>query len=283
MAFLTIVPPTTEPVTVDDLISYSHIDPNEDRVSLQRLVTGAREWCEAFCERAFVFQTKRLTMDFFPGYIDQKLAGRKVASPFVAGSNAVLVGIRYAIMLPWPSARKVTNFTYIDPTGGTQTLVDGVTYISDLDSQPARLTPDAQSGQMWPVARVQISAITIDYLAGWAGLIPFSMANGSAVVTSTFPFMKRDIGTPIIIPKGADGTSDLLTTILSVDSNGQATLAKPAGADIPSGFTNFGTIPSSVQNAILELAATRYEKRINIEKIMDGIKDALMPYKDARL
>jgi hypothetical protein len=282
MAFLTIVPPTTEPVTVDDLISFSHIDPNEDRVQLQRLVTGAREWCESFCERAFMFQTKRLTMDFFPGYIDQKLAGRKVASPFVAGSNAVLVGIRYAIMLPWPIARKVTSFTYIDPTGGTQSLVDGVTYISDLDSQPARLTPDAQSGQMWPVARVQINAIKLDYLAGWAGLIPFSMANGSAVLTSSFSFLPRDIGAPILIPKGSDGTSDLLTTILSVDSSGQATLKQAAGAAV-SGFTTFGTVPSDVQNAIVTLAATRYEKRIDTAKVMDGIKDALMPYKDARL
>ena len=74
-------------------------DTSQDDV-LTALNMAARSFCETITHRRFVQQTWRLLMDFFPGYIDLKLAGQKVSSPFVSGSNAVLVGIRYAIVLP---------------------------------------------------------------------------------------------------------------------------------------------------------------------------------------
>ncbi|WP_420239256.1 hypothetical protein ACOBR2_06665 [Telmatobacter bradus] len=171
MAFFTLVQPTQEPVALREMQNYLRLDPGEtaDAVLISSMITASREWCEAYCERAFVFQTKRLLMDFFPGYVDFKLAGQRVSSPFVSGSNAVLVGIRYAIALPWPQVRQIVNFTYQDENGNAQAFtpvsssendLDANLYcIQDLDSQPARLMP--LFGSMWPVARVVANAVQV--------------------------------------------------------------------------------------------------------------------------
>ncbi len=170
MAFLTLIQPAQEPVSLAQMKQYLRLDSGftDDDALIASLITAAREWCEAYCERAFVFQVKRLLMDFFPGYVDFKMAGQRVSSPFVSGSNAVLVGIRYAIALPWPQARQIVNFTYQDQNGALQTFAP-VNYVQDLDSQPARLMP--LFGAMWPVARVVANAVTVDYLTGYYGAI----------------------------------------------------------------------------------------------------------------
>jgi hypothetical protein len=180
MAFLTLVQPTQEPVAVPWMKKYLRLDAGftMDDEMIAGLITAAREWCESFCERAWVFQTKRLLMDFFPGYVDFKLAGQRVSSPFVSGSNAILVGIRYAIALPWPQARSVELFQYLDQNGDTQEMEEGTDFIQDLDSQPARLMP--LFGAMWPVARVVANAVQVDYVTGYWGSIPVQMTAGSA-------------------------------------------------------------------------------------------------------
>jgi len=289
MAFLTLVQPAQEPVTAAQLVNFGRLSSNlatADAALIASLITAAREWCESYCERAFVFQTKRLEMDFFPGYVDFKLAGQRVSSPFVSGANAVLVGIRYAIALPWPQARQVVNFTYIDPNGNLQTMELGESYLADLDSQPARITPNVTTGQMWPVARVQPNAVTVDYLTGYWGSIPVSMTNGSAVLTSTFIFLPRDVGAAISIPAAVAGSpaTALATTIASVDVNGVATLAVAATASTGAQTTSFGVMPMSVQLAIMLLALQWYENRIpDMNDIPLGVKALLYPYRDLRL
>jgi hypothetical protein len=293
MALLTLKAPAAEPVSVAQLIGYGHIDPNEDQAFLGMLITAAREWCEAFCERAFMFQTKRLLMDFFPGYIDMKTAGQKVSSPFVSGANAVLVGIRYAIILPWPFVRNVITLQYQDPNDGSMQTMNPVTpttgspttgnqYIVDLDSQPARLTP--VFGNMWPVARVAVNAVQVDYETGFAGALTVSMTAGSAVLDSDFNFLPRDIGQPISIPNAATGGKTPLTaSIAAVDANGNATLDQAAGASVIGQTTTFGTIPMGIQLAILALAQQWYERRLpDTADIPPGVTNHLWPHRDLR-
>src|SRR5581483_698888 len=100
---------------------------------------AARIWCEVYTQRRFVKQTWRLLMDFFPGYIDLKLAGQKVSSPFVSGSNAVLVGIRYAILLPYPPVASLVSFTYQDANGQVTNMVTGpatIAAVTNSEAQP---------------------------------------------------------------------------------------------------------------------------------------------------
>ena len=286
MALLTIGQPGQEPVSVAQLKSYARIDAVDDSAMLLAFITAAREWAEAFCERAFVFQTKRLLMDFFPGYVDFKLAGQRVSSPFVSGSNAVLVGIRYAIALPWPQVRQLVAFQYQDANGAVQPMTAGTNFTADLDSQPARLTP--MFGQMWPVARVVPNAVQVDYVTGYWGAITVGMTNGSAALTSAFKFLPRDVGSAITIPgAGAPVNGQpaaLATTIASVDGSGAATLAAAASATAAGQSTTFGTMPSSVRLAIMALAAYWYENRVpDSDDIPFGVKALLYPYRDQRL
>ena len=285
MAFLTIVPPAQEPVSLSDLQTYARVSAACDNALLTSLITAARDWAENFCERAFIFQTKRLLMDFFPGYVDFKLAGQRVSSPFVSGSNAVLAGIRYAIVLPFPQVRSIASFTYQDANQDTQTMVLGTNYNADLDSQPARLTPPF--GSMWPVAQVFTNAVKVDYVTGSAGTIPVSVTSGSAALSAGFTFLPRDVGSPITIPgAGAPNGSvptDLVTSIAAVSSSGVATLAAVAGAAV-STTTTFGAVPEMVKTAIKALATYWYENRIpDTAQVPDGIKAMLYPYRDQRL
>jgi len=294
MALLTIVPPAQEPVTLGNMKNFLRISPNftQDDALISSWITAAREWCEAFCERAFIFQTKRLLMDFFPGYVDFKLAGQRVSSPFVSGSNAVLVGIRYAIALPWPQVRQIVDFIYQDASGGQQSITPifstgdqdldpNVYCIQDLDSQPARLTP--LFGQMWPVARVVVNAVQVDYVTGYYGSIPVQMTAGSAVVTSSFVFLPRDVGAAISIPNAAGANVALSTTIESVDDNGVATLAAPATTNTGAQTTNFGVLPQSVLAAIMLLVSYWYENREpQGEDVPFGVKALLYPFRDLR-
>lgn len=191
---------------------------------LYGLSVSARTWCETVTHRKFVKQGWRLGMDFFPGYIDQKLTGSKVSSPFVSGSNALLVGIRYAIELPYPPVRSVT-IQYQNVNGSPTVMVAGTDFLVDLDSQPARLMPPF--GAMWPVARVTANAVQVDYVLGYAAPVAASMTLGSALIGTGSPagfvFTAANVGQLISIPGAGAAGGTLNTVILSVNGSGVAT------------------------------------------------------------
>jgi hypothetical protein len=285
MALLTLVQPTQEPVPLPWMKNYLRLDTTfaQDDGLIGALITAAREWAENFCERAFVFQTKRLLMDFFPGYVDFKLAGQRVSSPFVSGSNAILVGIRYAIAIPWPQVRSVEVFQYLDQNGDEQEMEENVDFVQDLDSQPARLMPPF--GSMWPVARVVANAVQVDYVTGYWGSIQVTTTADSAVLSSPFTFLPRDVGATISIPGAAlAGSSQALnTTIASVNEAGVATMATPAAVAVTKQI-DFGVLPRSVVQAIMLLVSHWYENRDpDEEDIPFAVKALLYPYRDLRL
>jgi hypothetical protein len=203
-------------------------DPSQD-TTLTSLNVAARTWCEALTQRKFVQQTWRLGMDFFPGYIDLKLAGQKVSSPFVSGSNAVLVGIRYAIALPFPPVQSLVAFNYQDANGGVTALTSPAGYTADLLSQPARLTPPF--GTMWPVAKVVVNAVQVDFQVGYATPKTCSIASGQKSVTVA-TFTTANVGQPLCIPGAGSAGSDLNTIIMSVDGSGLATVRDSASASV---------------------------------------------------
>ena len=133
---------------------------------LSSLNAAARAYCETITQRRFVEQTWSLYMDFFPGYIDLKLAGQRVSSPFVSGSNAVLVGIRYAMVLPYPPVRQLDSFTYINANGDVTDMMNGQpstpadwNFVLDIASQPARVMPLFGVGS----SRVDLQACKLEY------------------------------------------------------------------------------------------------------------------------
>jgi hypothetical protein len=214
-----------------DMLRMDQGDTTQDDV-LTTLEVAARAWCETLTQRRFVQQTWALMMDFFPGYIDMKLAGQKVSSPFVSGSNAVLVGIRYAILLPYPPVQNLVAFVYQDANGAVADMTNGHpdapaewNFVLDLQSQPARLTP--LFGQMWPVARVVVNAVQVNYKVGYATPMAVTTTSGADALTGG-SFTQSNVGQPISIPGAGVLGGCLNTVIASVDDSGAASMRDPA-------------------------------------------------------
>lgn len=293
MALTCINPPLVEPVALAELkemLSLPPADTSRDSV-LTGLGQAARAWCEVLTKRRFVQQTWRLSLDYFPGYIDNRLTGSRISSPFVSGSNAILVGIRYAIVLPSPPIQSLGPFQYLDANGGSTTMAAGVDFIADLASQPARLTP--MFGKMWPVARVQVNAVNIDHTVGYATPVAGSMAQNAKVFVQASPpsflFTSANVGQPISVP-GAGPNFGALNTIVASVSGGVPTLRD--GAACPATATtallvNYGN-PGHwplIQQAIKVLVNSWFVNRMPSydAKTRDCICGVLGPVRDMRL
>jgi hypothetical protein len=203
----------------------------------------------------------------------------------VSGSNAVLVGIRYAIVLPYPRVRAVRQFSYQDGNGDPVELTAGTGYNADIESQPARLAPSF--GQMWPVARVIVNAVQVDYVTGYGGTVTVSMTAGSSLITSPYRFSPAMVGLSLSVPgAGADGAA-LTTTIASLDEGGNAVAADNATTDVTDAAAYLGDpVPDQIQLAIMRLALFRYENRGSVlerERFFKTLRSELLNYRDLRL
>lgn len=294
MALVTLVPPTAEPVTLAQMKLFARVDFPDDDTLFPSFIAASREWCEVFCKRRFRLRTLRLLMDFFPGYIDTKLAGSKVSSPFVSGSNALLASIRWAIALPEPKVRGIVQLNYLDANGNLTAIPLtparlGGPFIYDIDSEPARIAPNAQTGQMWPVAMVTINAIAVDYITGYGGNITIGVTQGQTTI-SGYVFNPGMVGLSLTVPgaggaSGGAGMQPLITKLASVDTNGVGTMADAAAVTVPSAFAYLGQpVPDAIQVAIMRLANYYYDNRTTMDKaFLDSIKQQLSPYRDLRL
>lgn len=130
--------PTVEPVTLTQAKSHCRLETSSDDALMSALVTAARAWCEEHCARKFVTQTVDLTLDAFP-----------------CGS----------LCLPGGVVQSITHVKYRDEDDALQTWA-AAEYISDLNSEPARLEP--AMNYAYPAARGRVGAVTVRYVAGYA-------------------------------------------------------------------------------------------------------------------
>ncbi len=118
---------------------------------------SAREYVESFCRRALLTQTWDYKLDAFPPD-------------------------GCAIELPLSPVSSVTSVSYVDTNGDSQTWSSSL-YQTDLPSGPkavrARIQP--AYSQYYPVARTQMNAVTVRFVAGYgaaASSVPSSMKSG---------------------------------------------------------------------------------------------------------
>ncbi len=297
MALVPISPPAVEPVSLIELKEFLRMDLGDTSqdTSLAEAELDARAFCEAFTGRRFVQQSWSLYLDFFPGYIDLKLAGAKVSSPFVSGSNAVLVGIRYALVPPYPPVRSIDRFQYQDANGDVTVMTETTPlnpngdYVADLLSSPARLTPPF--GKMWPVARVVVNAVQIDYTVGYASPLICSVSADSpgTVTASGYTFQASDVGRPIWIPGAGPNQTDLNTFIQAITSPPGATATlRCAGAtevsDVMGLLVNYGNPAHwyKIKRAIKVHTLNSYYQRMPRKEIEDSVQKILYPVRDLR-
>lgn len=104
--------PSTEPVTLPDVLAAIGYEDNDKDSLVNSYIAAARQYCEDFTNRQFVTATWTLTLDRFPSS----------------------VGV---IHLPRPPLSSITSITYLDSAGDLQTL-DAADYIFDDGTDPHR-------------------------------------------------------------------------------------------------------------------------------------------------
>lgn len=110
---------------------------------LSILIASARAAAEAELHRYLVTQTIDAYFDGFPLYNNDKWPPREIRLP---------------------PMQSVTEITYVDLNGATQTLAADQ-YIVDATSQPSRITP--AYGVVWPSVRDQVNSVKVRFLAGY--------------------------------------------------------------------------------------------------------------------
>jgi hypothetical protein len=253
--------PTVEPVTVADMMVQLGLGSPTDATLLAQLntqlgdcVAGAREFCENFTRTAFLTQVWQMNCDTWP-FVDGRYHG--------AGFN------HSSFRLPKPPFQSIAFMQYVDTDGVVQTLTQETDYgVSPndpiygyqldpgYDTRPARLLPPW--AKPWPPLRRVANAVMVQYKCGYGGPVTASMAIDSAILTGPV-FNPGDVGQSVSVPGAiaGDPVTTLSTRILSVDGNGQATLAANATAVVASALNNVwvgNKLPKSVYRAIKLLA-----------------------------
>jgi uncharacterized phiE125 gp8 family phage protein len=157
MAGLVVVTaPTSEPITVSDLITHLRLDADTDEVEMEAYIQMAREWCENYTGRAFVNRTLRLSLDGLSDVDDALWEGWKI------GPDMTLK--KRDIKLPKPPLVSVTSVTTYDDAD-VPTVFSSASYYVDNAAEPGRVV--LRTGSTWPTALRVGNAVEIVYVAGY--------------------------------------------------------------------------------------------------------------------
>lgn len=150
MGLQRIVAPSIEPVTLAEAkVWIEEFDTVHDGM-LDFVIRAAREFAEGYCQRSFITQQWRLTLDALPP----------------------------CVQLERGPVQAVNSLVYLDMAGGTQTITSpgAPTYAFDPSGTLARLAPGF--GYTWPETLPQIGAVRITYTAGYGATaddVPFGV------------------------------------------------------------------------------------------------------------
>lgn len=246
--------PVAEPVSVADMLVQLGMTPivgddssgNLLAARLEGAILAARVGVENYLSRALLTQTWLLAMDGFPP-VPMRYSHQDRPHDFV---------------LSRPPFQSVVSFTYVDTTGTQQTLTQDTSNGSNFAppygyqlppvgaDQSARLFP--VWARPWPPTRWMPGSVQVTYKCGYGGPVSASMDEGSRVLTGP-KFVPGDAGQAVSVPAAGAGGGALVTSILSVDDSGNATLAANAVAAVALGTNNVWVgrqVPATILHAI---------------------------------
>jgi Phage gp6-like head-tail connector protein len=174
------VPPIADPVTLADAKQFARIEFSDDDSLVTGLITGAREYIETAQARALMTQVITIYFMGFPwtgGYYNRMIRSMGPNPWWLPTAQGI-------IMLPRPPLQMILSVGYIDPSLGTQNYVLPSNYIFSNNSTPGRIMPTY--GAVWPLARPQIDAVQITYVAGY-GSTTFGSAQTQTLAMQGFP------------------------------------------------------------------------------------------------
>lgn len=135
------VQPTQEPILLEEMKTHARVTAPEEEALLAGNIIAAREWAEAYTQRALITQTRTLKIDRFPNREDA------------------------VIELPGGAIQSVSSISYTDTDGNPQTWATA-NYVVDTEWEPGRI--GLAYNKNWPTdARIWDLPITITYVAGY--------------------------------------------------------------------------------------------------------------------
>lgn len=167
-----VVAPAAEPLTVAQIEEQLRLPSGQETELLESYIKSVRQRIERGCGISFMEQTRRVFLDAFP-----------------------YCGV---IELPYSPVREIASVKYLDSEGELQTLASGnespaleAQYLLDNKSFPSRIY--RAYNVTWPVTRLIIDAVQIEYVCGFPDEV------GSSPVVPALPEdmlteMKRAIG-----------------------------------------------------------------------------------------
>lgn len=135
-------PPVNEPLEVADVKTYLRLDDVTDTSEddyLSAIITAAREYCEAFQNRAYITQTWQMSSDYWPSRV---------------------------IELPRGNLQTVDRVTYKNSAGIETTLTETQQYVVSTRGVSGRLSPPY--AQHWPsFVPFPLDAVVIEFSCGY--------------------------------------------------------------------------------------------------------------------
>jgi len=230
-----VTPPSAEPVNIALAKAHLRVDGSDDDLIINQIIAAARQWAEDFQNRAYVTQTRRLTLDEFPG------------------DDAPIV-------LPNPPLQSVVSVQYLN-TDGVSTALAATEYVVDTDREPGRIYLAYEKD--WPDTQDIQNAVQITYRCGYA--TPFTAVPSTDVLTAygrtfatgdTVRLGNSGGELPAGLAKGIDYYI-VPTMKVSAALGGTAVDITAAG----SGTHFIGTVPEKVVQAMLLLIMHWYDDR----------------------
>lgn len=139
MSLKIITPPTLLPVSLEEAKLHLRVVHAAEDSLINIYIATAAQACEQQTGRALMPQTWELTLDAFPE----------------------------AFELTRVPAASITSLKYWDEAGAQITLDNSVYALDSADDYGSAYVVPAH-GQEWPTARVQVNAVALRYVAGYA-------------------------------------------------------------------------------------------------------------------
>lgn len=203
-----ITPPTTDPITLDELKTQAHIDTTAEDSLLTSMIAAATSACEIDSQRSFLTQTWQYVLpSFHPHhrYQYQPVYGYDGYS-FWYGTPRC-----HIIRLPRPPLQSVTSVVYSDINGNPVTMTEGTDYWVDTYGTfgSIRLKQQYQTEVGNP------SAVVITYVAGYgdtAASVP-APALHAVRLLSAYLTQNRETAAGLHVYQLPFGVKELLNTI----------------------------------------------------------------------
>lgn len=276
-----ITPPVAEPITLAQAklqIGYGPME-DSDHVKSQMLsdqlrpmIVAARMEAESYLRRALLTQTWLYLRDRFAGF----------------DPNYNYNGYA-AIWIPQPPFQSLAFFKYVDVSGVVQTLTIDTTYgtapnevygyqlVVGSDTMPATVMPPF--ARPWPPTRMVPSNVMLQFKCGYGGPVMASMTAGSAILSGPV-FNPGDVGQAVSVPSAGASGAPLITTIFSVDVNGQATLAANATGTVTNVTVWAGNqVPAPILQAI-KLLVEYYYGSSRETALLNAAQNQMKPYRN---